>query len=114
MSRHRGFLLVVAAVLAWTATVPMAQAAPVPPPQPPPAQPLPEGPWPPSEVLAGDPATVTPPPESFSAQAQTCPAAPLGVQRSAPGGGKTVALTFDDGPGTSTDQILKILTANNV
>src|SRR3954452_5930162 len=114
MSRHRGFLLVVAAVLAWTATVPMAQAAPVPPPQPPPAQPLPEGPWPPSEVLAGDPATVTPPAQAFAAAVAAWPPAPFGDQRMGPGAGKTVALTFDDGPGASTDAILQILTANRV
>ena len=116
-NRHSGSgrtLLIGAVLLALTATGPAAQAAPVPSPQPPPAQPLPEGPWPPSDVLAGDPAQVSPPPQSFSAQATTCPVPPLGVQRTAPGGGKTVALTFDDGPGTSTDQILGILTANNL
>jgi peptidoglycan/xylan/chitin deacetylase (PgdA/CDA1 family) len=35
-----------------------------------------------------------------------CPAAPLGARSAAPGGGKTVALTFDDGPGKSTSAIL--------
>jgi peptidoglycan/xylan/chitin deacetylase (PgdA/CDA1 family) len=39
----------------------------------------------------------------------SCPAAPYGAQRSAPGSGKTVALTFDDGPGASTASILSIL-----
>jgi peptidoglycan/xylan/chitin deacetylase (PgdA/CDA1 family) len=38
-----------------------------------------------------------------------CPAAPLGARSAAPGGGKTVALTFDDGPGKSTSAILAIL-----
>ncbi len=82
-----------------------AQAAP-PDPGPPPV-PLVEGPWPPSRVLAVDPATVEPP---FSAAAvNTCPAVGSGINRTAPGAGRTVALTFDDGPGASTDAILSIL-----
>jgi peptidoglycan/xylan/chitin deacetylase (PgdA/CDA1 family) len=39
----------------------------------------------------------------------SCPAAPYGTHSAAPGGGKTVALTFDDGPGASTASILSIL-----
>jgi peptidoglycan/xylan/chitin deacetylase (PgdA/CDA1 family) len=39
----------------------------------------------------------------------SCPAAPYGAQSAAPGSGKTVALTFDDGPGASTASILSIL-----
>jgi len=42
----------------------------------------------------------------------SCPAPPAGAQWQAPGvpgGGKTVALTFDDGPGPSTAAILSIL-----
>ena len=38
-----------------------------------------------------------------------CPAAPYGARFDAPGGSKTVALTFDDGPGKSTAPILAIL-----
>jgi peptidoglycan/xylan/chitin deacetylase (PgdA/CDA1 family) len=38
-----------------------------------------------------------------------CPAAPYGPQLYAPGSSKTVALTFDDGPGRSTAAILAIL-----
>ncbi len=38
-----------------------------------------------------------------------CPAAPYGAGFYAPGGSKTVALTFDDGPGKSTAAILAIL-----
>ena len=38
-----------------------------------------------------------------------CPAAPYGPLLYAPGGSKTVALTFDDGPGRSTAAILAIL-----
>ena len=40
-----------------------------------------------------------------------CPAAPYGPSYYAPGTGKTVALTFDDGPGASTAKILSILHA---
>jgi peptidoglycan/xylan/chitin deacetylase (PgdA/CDA1 family) len=43
-----------------------------------------------------------------------CPPAPYGLQTAAPGAGKTVALTFDGGPGVSTDAILQILEANGV
>jgi len=39
----------------------------------------------------------------------TCPKAPYGAHFYAPGRRKTVALTFDDGPGRSTWQILRIL-----
>ena len=38
-----------------------------------------------------------------------CPAAPYGARFYAPGSSKTVALTFDDGPGKSTAAILAIL-----
>src|SRR6516164_6104937 len=38
-----------------------------------------------------------------------CPAAPYGARLYAPGNSKTVALTFDDGPGRSTAAILAIL-----
>ena len=37
-----------------------------------------------------------------------------GPVRSAPGAGKTVALTFDDGPTKFTSQVLRILRRNNV
>jgi peptidoglycan/xylan/chitin deacetylase (PgdA/CDA1 family) len=59
-------------------------------------------------VLAGDPDTTAAPP--VTAQAATgCPAVGNGVNHYAPGGGKTVALTFDDGPGASTEGILQVL-----
>jgi peptidoglycan/xylan/chitin deacetylase (PgdA/CDA1 family) len=48
------------------------------------------------------------------AAARRCPAAPYGPSTSAPGGGKTVALTFDDGPGRTTAQVLAILRAYRV
>jgi peptidoglycan/xylan/chitin deacetylase (PgdA/CDA1 family) len=45
---------------------------------------------------------------------QDCPAGRDTVIRAAPGAGKTVALTFDDGPTKFTPQILKILRRHNV
>lgn len=39
----------------------------------------------------------------------SCPAAPTSFVRSAPGSGKTVALTFDDGPSSYDQQIVDIL-----
>ena len=43
-----------------------------------------------------------------------CPAAPYGPRLYAPGSSKTVALTFDDGPGRSTAAILAILASHRV
>jgi peptidoglycan/xylan/chitin deacetylase (PgdA/CDA1 family) len=43
------------------------------------------------------------------ARAADCPAAPYGARFYAPGKSKTVALTFDDGPGKSTAAILATL-----
>lgn len=85
-----------------------AAAATPPPPSPSPGVSLAEGPWPPGEVLAADPAQVAAP-AAAAAPAAGCPPAPYGVKRYAPGSGKTVALTFDDGPGNSTMSILSIL-----
>ncbi|HEV2450516.1 MAG TPA: polysaccharide deacetylase family protein [Streptosporangiaceae bacterium] len=75
------------------------------------AKPPPPG----GEGPAGPPARmpdgrVARPPRGVSPQASTgCPAAPYGTNSYAPGTGKTVALTFDDGPGASTPGILSIL-----
>jgi peptidoglycan/xylan/chitin deacetylase (PgdA/CDA1 family) len=72
--------------------------------------PLPSG-----EGPAGPPALmpngqVAFPPLVTAPQISTgCPAAPSGVYSSAPGSGKTVALTFDDGPGATTSKIISIL-----
>ncbi|GAA3181367.1 hypothetical protein GCM10010531_39450 [Blastococcus jejuensis] len=108
---HAGRILLVGLVVVATSLLGTpAQAAPDPGPPP---NPLEEGPWPPSEVLAVDPATVDPP-LSAAAAISDCPAAPYGVQRTAPGSGRTVALTFDDGPGASTEAILAILRQYNV
>lgn len=43
------------------------------------------------------------------AAAVRCPVAPYGPRFYAPGAGKTVALTFDDGPGKTTAAILAVL-----
>ena len=93
-----------------------AQAGPTAPPAPAPGATLslPEGPWPPGAVLAADPGEVTAPVATAAASTTPCPPAPYGVNHSAPGAGKTVALTFDDGPGTTTAAILSILQQNGV
>jgi peptidoglycan/xylan/chitin deacetylase (PgdA/CDA1 family) len=73
-----------------------------------------------SEGPAGPPALmpngrVASPPQVTTPRISTsCPPAPYGAQRSAPGSGKTVALTFDDGPGASTASILSILASYGV
>jgi peptidoglycan/xylan/chitin deacetylase (PgdA/CDA1 family) len=46
--------------------------------------------------------------------AQVCPEPPAGVVQTAPGTGKTVALTFDDGPGPFTAQVLAVLRVRGV
>jgi peptidoglycan/xylan/chitin deacetylase (PgdA/CDA1 family) len=72
-------------------------------------------PAPGSEGPAGPPALmpngkVAAPPRVTAPQvAAGCPAAPYGTYSYAPGSAKTVALTFDDGPGASTAAILSIL-----
>jgi peptidoglycan/xylan/chitin deacetylase (PgdA/CDA1 family) len=107
--RSRAALLALPVFLAIAAAPVRAAAAPAPPPPPaPPVAPLPEGPWPPQEVLAGNPAQIALP-AAAAVSAASCPAAPYGVKRNAPGSGKTVALTFDDGPGKTTMSILSIL-----
>ncbi|HEV2374569.1 MAG TPA: polysaccharide deacetylase family protein [Streptosporangiaceae bacterium] len=72
-------------------------------------------PSPPNEGPAGPPALMpdgrvaVPPRVAAPVVSTNCPAAPSGVFSAAPGTGKTVALTFDDGPGPSTSSILAIL-----
>jgi peptidoglycan/xylan/chitin deacetylase (PgdA/CDA1 family) len=88
-----------------------AQAAPDPGP-PPPGERL-EGP-PRSQVLAVDPATVSPPGPAVTTRAVACPPAGYGVNRTAPGAGLTVALTFDDGPGAGTESVIRILQEEGV
>ena len=70
---------------------------------------LPEGPWPPDEILARNPVATAAPSVAAAAPSTSCPSAPYGVHRTAPGPGRTVALTFDDGPGVTTPAILSIL-----
>ncbi|MCW2699255.1 MAG: polysaccharide deacetylase family protein [Blastococcus sp.] len=109
--RRRSGRLLVALLLAgaMSVTTPAAQAEPgAPGPPGASSRSLPEGPWPPSEVLAADPATVAAP-RLATQTATTCPVVGSGVNHAAPGGGKTVALTFDDGPGVSTDAIMRVL-----
>src|SRR6476661_390180 len=116
MNESRGpagrVLLAAAMVGAFCLGAPAAQAAPVGASQPSvgtASVDRPEGPWPPSKVLAVDPSTVPAPRQSAAAVASGCPAAPSGVNHFAPGSGKTVALTFDDGPGANTDAVMAIL-----
>jgi peptidoglycan/xylan/chitin deacetylase (PgdA/CDA1 family) len=75
-----------------------------------------EGPPDPAAVLAGGPSAAPPAAGPLAAAAVSaaagCLAAPDGISFYAPGvpgGGKTVALTFDDGPGPSTSQIIAVL-----
>jgi peptidoglycan/xylan/chitin deacetylase (PgdA/CDA1 family) len=78
-----------------------------------PSPPPPEGPWPPSRVLAADPAE----PHAVAAAVvdTACPATTATVRHYAPGGGKTVALTFDDGPDpVQTPRILAMLAEHDV
>ncbi len=50
----------------------------------------------------------------MAAQAAGCPAPPAGFVLFAPGEGKTVALTFDDGPGAADLQIASVLRAEKI
>ena len=91
---------------AFAAAVPAAAAAP-------PPGPFNEGPAGPPALMPNG--QVAPPPQVTSPQiAMGCPSAPYGPNYYAPGTGKTVALTFDDGPGASTAQIISILQAQDV
>ena len=103
----RSLVLLAAVPLALsTLSGPPAAADPTPPPRPS-ARDLPEGPWPPSRVLAGPSDSIVTPEAAISTA--SCPTAPYGAQSRAPGTGKTVALTFDDGPGPSTFAMLNVL-----
>jgi peptidoglycan/xylan/chitin deacetylase (PgdA/CDA1 family) len=115
MSPRRTGRILGAAILvgALSLAAPAAQAAPTSPSPSSPSRSLPEGPWPPSQVLAADPAT-TAAPRGPAQAATSCPPAGYGVNHFAPGAGKTVALTFDDGPGTSTAAILQVLHGQGV
>jgi peptidoglycan/xylan/chitin deacetylase (PgdA/CDA1 family) len=89
----------------FTAAIPAAKADSPPP--------LNEGPAGPPALLPNG--QVAPPPRVTAPQVSTsCPAAPYGSNSAAPGSGKTVALTFDDGPGASTASILSIIESYGV
>ena len=62
-------------------------------------------------VVATLAATLTP---ATGAQAASCPAPRTSAVYASPGSGKTVALTFDDGPGPETTKVLAILKRYNV
>ena len=67
-----------------------------------------EGPTrPPATMPTGS--VASPPAVTGIPAAGGCPAAPYGPRFHAPGTGKTVALTFDDGPGKSTAALLGVL-----
>jgi len=74
----------------------------------PPPGSLPEGPAGPPATMAFGGAARRPAVTGVTAAA-SCPAAPYGPHFYAPGQSKTVALTFDDGPGKSTAAILSVL-----
>ena len=101
VSRLRLLALAAAGVAAIFAAVPVAQAG--------------SGPPPGSEGPAGPPALLpdgkvaSPPAVTAPQVAPSCPAVPYGTFSYAPGTGKTVALTFDDGPGGSTSGMLSVL-----
>jgi len=102
----RRFAAAIALGMAGAFTVLPAAAATAPPPG--------------SEGPAGPPALmpngkVAAPPQVTAPQVSTsCPAAPYGAKSAAPGTGKTVALTFDDGPGPTTPGIIAVLRAYGV
>ena len=78
-----------------------------------PPSPSNEGPPGPPALLPNG--RVAAPPQVSSPQiATSCPSAPYGPNYYAPGTGKTVALTFDDGPGASTAAILSALRSKGV
>jgi peptidoglycan/xylan/chitin deacetylase (PgdA/CDA1 family) len=79
----------------------------------PPPSPSNEGPaGPPARMPDG---RVAAPPRVTAPQISvTCPVPASGVNSAAPGSGKTVALTFDDGPGPTTARILSILESYGV
>jgi len=107
-SRWRSLLWIPASGLAVAllAAVPATAAGHHPPPAP--RGRFGEGPaGPPALMPGGD--VAAPPAHASPEVTPGCPAAPGGPHYYAPGAHKTVALTFDDGPGRSTASIRKVL-----
>lgn len=75
---------------------------------------IPAGPTDVSSLLTPGAPTLANAPAPTGTLASSCPPAPYGVHYYAPGSGKTVALTFDDGPGPSSHAIRKILADNKI
>ena len=65
-------------------------------------------------ALARPTATTPSPTTSTPSPTTSCPPPAAGFVTSAPGTGKTVALTFDDGPGPDDAALLQILAAHHV
>lgn len=100
----RLFLITMAACASVLCASPAAGAAAAPARR----HPLPEGPaGPPARMPDGR--VARPPRHPSSRPGATCHRAAYGPKYYAPGTGKTVALSFDDGPGRSTLAILKVL-----
>ena len=99
-STRSPFRILLTSAVAGTAIVCVSAAAG--PGHPPPVR---EGPGPPARLADGRVAR----PPRLAAAAPRCPRAPYGPHFYAPGRRRTVALTFDDGPGRSTARILSIL-----
>jgi peptidoglycan-N-acetylglucosamine deacetylase len=71
---------------------------------------------PPAPTSTGTPSALAQPTATTSTPSPTtsCPSPAAGFVTSAPGTGKTVALTFDDGPGPDDAALLQILVAHHV
>ena len=111
--RFRTIATALGLAAASLAVIPAAAAvSAVPARKPPPSQ-LGEGP-PGLPGLMPDGRVASPPPVTSPEISVGCPRAPYGPYYYSPGAGKTVALTFDDGPGKSTARILSVLRAYSV
>jgi peptidoglycan-N-acetylglucosamine deacetylase len=108
--RSLSFTAALGLAVATLAVIPAsATPAPTVPPSPsPPPGPFSEGPAGPPLLMPGEHAAA-PPAYASPVVTPGCPAAPHGPSYYAPGKRKTVALTFDDGPGRSTDRIRAVL-----
>jgi peptidoglycan/xylan/chitin deacetylase (PgdA/CDA1 family) len=111
VNRLRAAVAVLGAAAAAFAMITPAASAAV---NPPPASRLHEGPpGPPARLPNGR--LATPPRVSPMQPAYGCQTAPYGPNYYAPGSGKTVALTFDDGPGAGTSPgIMSVLRSAGV